>query len=1658
MTRLQQNKVFQIEALQELLQTTKDLMNVAIFISENMDNEVRDLSNNIAEIPAEAKNHSLDALLDNKFEKSDFQDCINKLEKVLTKLIDEIPSYDKASGSLVKEITSITQRLNNTARQYKSTIKTGMADISLDAYLTQLDNIRLATGADKTGKELDTILAGLKGLRVFSAEYSSDPVNLATGNFAYEKTDLVVGGATSLKLVRSYNSLNDQIGTLGKDWIHNFEMKFKILDDRIKVTFEDGKVEEYIKDEEIYVAKKIDSGTIEKKDNGYILTCQDGKIYTFDLSGKWTEKEDRAGNRFVLSYDKNGYLEKVRNREVAFYFSYDESRLVLVKDNSGREVKYSYEEGKLVKVENDLGQSYQFEYDQFNKLKEIINPRDTKSVQNIFDSEGRTIKQFFPDGGEMSYEYVDEEQKIILTEQNGNKIEYIHDDAFRNTEIIYEDGKIVRSFNEQGDKVKEIDKNGNVTEYNYDESGNITTIIRPIGDDVEIYYNDKNNITKVIENGEERTFLYNEKGRMISSKDGIGRVINIEYDSKGKIAKYTKADGSELEFTRDRKGNVTCLKNETGAKTEYEYDKLNRVIRSVDGNGNETKFTYDTSNRIVQVENASKNTRKYTYNLADKITKIEDFNGEVISAEYNELNKISQLKNQAGDIVEYSYDLMWNISKIMDENGAEVKYLYDKLNRLACIQNPLNQEQKYSYDPNGNIREITQNNGSKIQYTYDEMNRRTSIQDADGAVTKYKYSKHGEIAEIEDALGNTTQFKYDSVGQMIEKVDKLGHKTTMSYTKLGKIETITYANGSVVSYSYYPGGKLKSVCLPDGNTETYEYDLNGNLSRKMNSLGHSYTYVYDELDQVIEIINPEGNAREFCYDVVGNVTKTEDENGNITHYYYSCVGNLIRVVDALGNESCYDYNKTGQLTRVEQYGLIDAELGAVEKQKEAAQVTLYEYDLLGRVTSVTDSLGNKELLEYNEMGNVVKKEDKEGFTTAYEYSETGNLTHILYADKKEVAFSYNPLKQLIQIEDWLGTTTAKLDALGRPLEIKDFKEEEVRYTWGSMGERTQVSYPDGTAVDYTYNEAMKLISLAVNGEEKASYHYDSLGRLTSKVLGNGIQTDYTYNAFHRYESLIHHDREGILDRYDYHYDAVQNKIGITKARRDLEEDTGEFRYHYDELHRLTHVWKDDTSIANYEYDAFGNRITSTEKQQSKQYHYNKNNQLIETITNDEVQAFKYDKRGNLLEKRVQEEVDSTYTFDARNHLAKITQAGMQSQFVYNGLGSRVERQKYDLDKQQLLASEKMLNDYTKTDHHLLTSQTEEGHQNYFWDNETILGAISAEKDVEQFYLDDQLGSPIRLIENGNVQATYGYDTFGSPLSQTNSTPPRFGFTGHQTEEVGNLYFAEKRYLDAEEGRFISEDTVKGSIYVPKTMHAYAYCFNQPVDFIDTDGAFPSVKDFQDGLSNVKDSVVNAWDSGVDTVKDFWDNNVVGTDQILKDDKEGNIAHRITQHVGGDFIVYEENSETEKGSWSINIPGISIPFGDTTNSMNTSINLTDKSITTSYNSNGKNGETVSLGYTLDTKGGSYSMGSGVTSETGLSDMYTDTEDYFHWEDMPVKEILEALGYSVVGSLAIIGLAMDDATGVLVADDVFIPVAAKEIMKSWVRVGAACAGGI
>ena len=69
----------------------------------------------------------------------------------------------------------------------------------------------------------------------------------------------------------------------------------------------------------------------------------------------------------------------------------------------------------------------------------------------------------------------------------------------------------------------------------------------------------------------------------------------------------------------------------------------------------------------------------------------------------------------------------------------------------------------------------------------------------------------------------------------------------------------------------------------------------------------------------------------------------------------------------------------------------------------------------------------------------------------------------------------------------------------------------------------------------------------------------------------------------------------------------------------------------------------------------------------------------------------------------------------------------------------------------------------------------------------------------QFYLQDELGSPIRL-ENaeGNLTETYGYGVFGEDLYRNQGKVQPFGYTGYQMDEVAGTYFAQAReYLPEE---------------------------------------------------------------------------------------------------------------------------------------------------------------------------------------------------------------------------------------------------------------------
>ena len=259
------------------------------------------------------------------------------------------------------------------------------------------------------------------------------------------------------------------------------------------------------------------------------------------------------------------------------------------------------------------------------------------------------------------------------------------------------------------------------------------------------------------------------------------------------------------------------------------------------------------------------------------------------------------------------------------------------------------------------------------------------------------------------------------------------------------------------------------------------------------------------------------------------------------------------------------------------------------------------------------------------------------------------------------------------------------------------------------------------------------------------------------------------------------------------------------------------------------------------------------------YRYNTRNQLLQETNANGTKDYAYDHRGNLLSVTSGEEVLRAYGFDAANQMnssmgmtdGKIKKAVYQ----YNGLGHRMEQSIVAVDA----APEQTIRytlDLTRQYHNLLQKTENNVQQTYFWDG-NVTGM--EEEGREHFYFQDDLGSPMRLAdEAGRSEETYGFDEFGNDIRTAKDifkdSLQNFGFTGYQMDSAGGLYFAQARRYDAGVGRFVSEDFIKGHIAVPYTMNHYNYCWNRPMDLVDLNGMWPSLKDIGEGIKSAANSV------------------------------------------------------------------------------------------------------------------------------------------------------------------------------------------------------------
>ena len=801
-------------------------------------------------------------------------------------------------------------------------------------------------------------------------------------------------------------------------------------------------------------------------------------------------------------------------------------------------------------------------------------------------------------------------------------------------------------------------------------------------------------------------------------------------------------------------------------------------------------------------------------------------------------------------------------------DGARTTYLYNEENLLSRIKYADGAVVRYTYDANGNRIGEEDENGAKTTFVYDALGRVVEVNGEEGHHYAYRYDGEGNLIEAEDALGNRVSMEYDGNGNLIKETNQLGESRSYAYTPLGDVESITDEAGRTTCYQYQKGGLLEKIRYADRTEEAFTYDANGNLETHTLATGFVLTYGYDSMDRIVEIMGSEGEKKSYTYDALGNVTSMTDGEGNITRYAYTLSGQLAKVTDALGNETEYQYDVCERLIEIRQYGAeeslkedtegsgMDADLLEAEKQngrKRLCQITRYTRDLRGQVTETVDALGQKETYTYDKKGQLLGKLDKEGYLTKYAYTKQGDLSGIQYADGKEVKLSYNPLRQLIEIQDWLGSTRITPDALGRAEKVQYPDGREVSYTYGKAGERRSITYPDGKTVFYGYDEQFRLSELKEGGRI-ITYGYDTVGRLCEKQFPNGTKTTYRYDRKDQLTELLHQDQEGILDRYTYLYDLLGNKTGITKERRGLERESGQYRYGYDALGRLSEIQKDGEIQTQYGYDAFGNRTWKEERGEQTSYQYNALNQLVSERQGEIRKEYGYDKRGNLTAILENGAWKKRYVYGAMNRLEEaVDAAGKQARYQYNGLGHRVGKQEGVFPKEKLekldpqrrvgmeIGNSRQITytlDLTRQYYNLLERTEESQSQRYFWDGNV---AAYEENGERNYYLQDELGSPLRLEDSvGTIKESYGYGAFGEDLYQNQGKMQPFGYTGYQRDSVSGTYYAQAREYLAESGRFAGQDLIVGFTEYPKTLNRYNYCWNNSLIYVDYDGKFPTI--------------------------------------------------------------------------------------------------------------------------------------------------------------------------------------------------------------------------
>ncbi|MCO8271813.1 polymorphic toxin-type HINT domain-containing protein [Actinoplanes sp. TRM 88003] len=398
--------------------------------------------------------------------------------------------------------------------------------------------------------------------------------------------------------------------------------------------------------------------------------------------------------------------------------------------------------------------------------------------------------------------------------------------------------------------------------------------------------------------------------------------------------------------------------------------------------------------------------------------------------------------------------------------------------------------------------------------------------------------------------------------------------------KLAKTDTgwqLTPPDRRVLSFD--ASGKLVSVKNPRGDGVTLTYTSTGALDRVTDPSGRVVKFeTRTDLGLVTKVTMPDGRSAQFDYQD-GRLLKTQDARRSVTSYGYDAAGRLTTVHDPRGTRQLLnEYDATGR----------------VAKQTDALNgVTTFAWDAGQQRATTTDPDGVVVVDGYRD--NVLlfsRNANNDVVNTRYD----GKLQKSLVVDPKgnqeSTAFDAdgNPRTRTAP-EPFSFTQTSDFDNRGNQTQYTDGRGQKWIYTYNEFNELTSQRNPEQkTGYQYEYDSKGQVVKRTDPRGKTTTYTYDADGNRTSESMPTGRKTVMTYDKTGRMSSVV--DPRGTVSGADpdkfrtrYEYDGENQIVEMRKPGKLLP-----YRWTFDELGQLAVETDPLAGNTHHTYDKAGRPI------------------------------------------------------------------------------------------------------------------------------------------------------------------------------------------------------------------------------------------------------------------------------------------------------------------------------------------------------------------------------------------------------------------------------------------------------------------------------------